>query len=206
MKNRDGMVGAGVRIAGWTLQLKGEVLEKMEKLKDINQQDYNKLVEETAERYGRVKRVTASELAHMEATQKHFFARVGLNKEEESKLKSDQYFEASLFDLITAFTKVLKEIPRDIFHEVIKDEFTVSEKIHDILHLLVDKPVIFFAEIFKAAKNKTEIITTFLALLELIRLKEVCVRQSDAFEDIEIVRNVETIKPQPVKVEGDAGN
>ena len=54
-KNRE-------KIAGWALQLKGEVLEKMENLKDINQQAYNELVEETAERYGRLKRVSASEL------------------------------------------------------------------------------------------------------------------------------------------------
>jgi hypothetical protein len=52
-------------IAGWALQMKGEVLEKMEKLKSINQQTYNELVEETALRYGRVKRVSAGELAHI---------------------------------------------------------------------------------------------------------------------------------------------
>ncbi len=137
----------------------------------------------------------ASELSQMEATQKHFFARVGLSKEEESKFKGDEFFEASLFDLITAFTKVLKEIPRDIFLEVIKDEFTVSEKIHDILHMLVDKAKIFFTDLFKVAKNKIEVITIFLALLELIRLKEIVIRQSAAFEDIEIVKNTEAIKP-----------
>ncbi|MFA6078689.1 MAG: segregation/condensation protein A [Candidatus Omnitrophota bacterium] len=137
----------------------------------------------------------ATELSQMEATQKHFFARVGLSKEEESKFKGDEFFEASLFDLITAFTKVLKEIPRDIFHEVIKDEFTVSEKIHDILHMLVEKPTLFFLDLFKAAKHKIEIITIFLALLELIRLKEVIIRQSAAFEDIEIIRNTEAMKP-----------
>jgi hypothetical protein len=50
-------------IAGWTLQLKGEVLEKMERLKHINQESFNELVDETAERFGRVKKVGASELA-----------------------------------------------------------------------------------------------------------------------------------------------
>ena len=88
MKTKEKMVGAGIglaalaaagayflyvkrgarnreRIAGWALQLKGEVLEKMEKLKDINRQAYNELVDETAERYGRVKRVSGSELRHV---------------------------------------------------------------------------------------------------------------------------------------------
>jgi hypothetical protein len=88
MKTKDKMIGAGIglaalaaagtyflygkrgaknreTIAGWALQLKGEVLEKMENLKNANQQTYNELVDETAARYGRTKRVGASELAHI---------------------------------------------------------------------------------------------------------------------------------------------
>ena len=145
----------------------------------------------------------ASELSAMEAHQKHFFARVGPGFDE-SEFAGDEMFEASLFDLITAFTKVLKEIPRDIFHQVIKDEFTVSEKIHDILHMLVEKPALSFMELLRAAKNKMEVITTFLATLELIRLKEIVIRQVAEFEDIEIRRNTETIAPAPQKKEGDA--
>src|SRR3989338_6794096 len=90
----------------------------------------------------------AGELSQMESKQKHFFARVGTGKDKAAAQEED-FFEASLFDLITAFTKILKDIPKDVFHEVIKDEFTVSEKIHDILHMLVDKSVIFFTELFK---------------------------------------------------------
>jgi len=136
----------------------------------------------------------AAELSHREAQQKHFFARVGLPKEGEVKFEDD-FFEASLFDLITAFTKVLKDIPKDVFHEVVKDEFTVSEKIHDILHIMVEEPKIFFTELFKKAKSKFEIIIIFLALLELIRLKEVAVMQMTPFGEIEIARNAEAIKP-----------
>jgi segregation and condensation protein A len=136
----------------------------------------------------------ATELSAMEAHQKHVFARVGPGFDEK-EIPVDEMFEASLFDLITAFTKVLKEIPRDVFHQVIKDEFTVSEKIHDILHMLVDKPVLSFMELLKGAKNRMEIITIFLATLELIKIKEIAIRQAAAFEDIEIVRNTESIAP-----------
>lgn len=136
----------------------------------------------------------AGELAQMESSQKHFFARVGEDKDKFTE-GSDTLFEASLFDLITAFTKVLKDVPRDAFHQVVKDEFTVSEKMHDILHMLVDKPRMFFAELFRSAKNKMEIITTFMAVLELIRLKEIIVAQVSPFGDIEILRHVEPIKP-----------
>lgn len=143
----------------------------------------------------------ASQLSQMESHQKHFFARIGSGIKEDELPPSvpEEYFEASLFDLISAFTKVLKDIPRDVFYKVVKDEFTVSEKIHDILHLLVEKKMMFFTELFKAAKTKFEIITIFLALLELIKIKEVTVVQSAPFAEIEIIRNVEAIKPQEEK-------
>jgi len=137
----------------------------------------------------------AAELSHMESQQKHFFPRVGSSAPKEAVPLEDEFFEASLFDLITAFTKVLKDIPKETFYQVIKDEFTVSEKIHDILHILVENQAIFFTDLFKKAKNKTEIITIFLALLELIRLKEVLVRQPAPFAEIEIIKNAEAIKP-----------
>jgi len=49
-------------IAGWTLQLKGEVLEKLEKLKHVNRESFNEIVDETAERFARVKKVGSSDL------------------------------------------------------------------------------------------------------------------------------------------------
>ena len=96
--------------------------------------------------------------------------------------------EVSLFDLISAFSLVLKNLPKSDFHEVMKDEFTVAEKVHEIFHRLVKEPVIYFSALFKSSKNKFEVITIFLALLELIRLREVKIEQKGHFGDIEITR------------------
>ncbi|MCM8761476.1 MAG: segregation/condensation protein A [Candidatus Omnitrophica bacterium] len=138
----------------------------------------------------------ANELAQKESQHKHFFARVGPGVDLENLPPSaEEFFEASLFDLITAFTKVLKDIPKEVFHKVVKDEFTVSEKIHDILHMLVNRPTIMFTELFRNTKSKVEIITTFLAILELIKIREIIVRQLSPFGDIEVIKNTETIKP-----------
>jgi len=137
----------------------------------------------------------AAELHQMESHQKHFFARVGITVPETKTPAQDEYFEASLFDLITAFTKVLKDIPKEAFLQVVKDEFTVSEKIHGILHFFVDRQSTLFTDLFRKARNKVEVITIFLALLELIRLKEVVVVQSAPFAEIEIIKNAEAMKP-----------
>jgi segregation and condensation protein A len=124
---------------------------------------------------------------------------------EDTPQQNELYFEASIFDLLSAFSKVLKEIPRDKFYEVVKDEVTVSEKIHEIFHILIKKPVIYFLDLFKAAKTKMHIIATFLALLELMRMKEVVVKQDKVFGDIQIIRNSQSITPPKNKEEENAG-
>ena len=53
-----------------------------------------------------------------------------------------------------------------------------------------------FTDLFKKCKNRLELIATFLALLELIRLKEVSVRQRQMFSEIEVVRNADKISPK----------
>jgi len=100
MKTKDKMIGAGIGLAalaaagtyflygkrgaknretitGWALQLKGQVLEKMEKLKNVNQEEYNKLIEESVERFGRVKNVSAAELKLVTADLKSAWSHIG---------------------------------------------------------------------------------------------------------------------------------
>lgn len=136
----------------------------------------------------------AGQLFEMEVKQKDVFKR-GATPFDNTRDTSRPCFEASLFDLITAFNKILKEIPKEVFYEVIKDEFTVEGKMHEIFHLLVNRPVILFSELFNNAKSKFEIVTVFLAILELIRLKEIIAVQDKPFGEIRIERNPENIKP-----------
>jgi segregation and condensation protein A len=106
----------------------------------------------------------------------------------EDPQKAEVFIEASIFDLISAFKSALKDIPKDIFFEVVKDEFTVEEKIHDLLHLLLDKEKVSLNELFSTAKNKLEIVVIFLAILELIKLKEIAAIQEQLFGQILITR------------------
>ena len=98
------------------------------------------------------------------------------------------YFEASIFDLIGAFKTALKEVPKDIFFEVIKDEFTIEEKIHDLLHLFLSHEKLSLETIFANAKSKIEIVVIFLALLELIKLNEIVAIQKELFGPVLITR------------------
>lgn len=143
----------------------------------------------------------AEELREKEAEQRHIFKRPkseekeALEKKDEKEEEKPVYFEASIFDLISAFSRALEEAPKELFYQVIKDEYTVEEKVHDILHLLLIKPSVKLSDLFKQARHKLEIIVTFLAVLELIKLKEIIAQQKEAFGDIEVVRNQAHIIP-----------
>lgn len=127
----------------------------------------------------------ATQLRLREKARQEIFKRQPVSEAESA---SETFFEASLFDLINAFSKALQDVPKELFYEVIKDEFTVEGKVHELLKMFAARPRIELAELFGRAKNKLEIIATFLAILELIRLKEVVVVQKRVFGDIEVLR------------------
>jgi segregation and condensation protein A len=97
--------------------------------------------------------------------------------------------EASLFDLINAVADVLKRLgQREDLREIFEDKWSVSEKIEFLLKLTAEKASAKFSELFSSATSRAEVVCTFLALLELIRLKQlVCVQAGD-FGEIEITR------------------
>ena len=137
----------------------------------------------------------AQSLREKETGQQEIFKRPRASEKDEISAESEVYFEASLFDLINIFSKAMENVPKETFYEVIKDEFTVEEKVHTILHLLLERPSLSISKLFSEAKNKIAIVVIFLAILELIRLKEIIAWQKDLFAEIEISRNKENIIP-----------
>ena len=102
--------------------------------------------------------------------------------------------EVGIFDLINAFQKVLKRCERrrqpENLREIFEENFTVSNKIDFLLATVRDGIPRRFEECFGNAAGRAEIVVTFLALLELIRLKQLRVRQPAHFAEIWIERNV----------------
>lgn len=72
--------------------------------------------------------------------------------------------------------------------EIFEENFTVSDKIDLIMRMTSSGIALRFSELFANAASRTEIVVTFLALLELVRLKQVRARQNEVFGDIELVR------------------
>jgi len=95
--------------------------------------------------------------------------------------------EVGIFQLIYAFREVIKRVEaREDLQEIFGERFTVSEKIEKILERVGDGASVRFSELFGQIASRVEIVVTFLALLELIRLNQVRVLQRKMFDEIEI--------------------
>jgi segregation and condensation protein A len=75
---------------------------------------------------------------------------------------------------------------REDVQEIFSERFTVSEKIDVILQRISTGTRFRFSDLFSGAASRIEVIVTFLALLELIRLRQVRALQEKVFDEIEI--------------------
>ena len=77
--------------------------------------------------------------------------------------------------------------------EITKEVFTVEQKISSIKDTLISRNKNKFSELFITTSSKDEIITTFMALLELIKMQIIRVSQDDLFSDIQIEKTGENL-------------
>ncbi len=98
--------------------------------------------------------------------------------------------EVGIFDLIHAFQKILRKLESrdEEMREIFEENFTVSDKIEHLLRVARTERPVAFSDLFASAASRTEIVVTFLALLELIRLKQLRISQEAPFAEIHIAR------------------
>lgn len=98
--------------------------------------------------------------------------------------------EIGALDLIAAFQRVLARLEKTkgADREIEADQFTVSEKIEFVLRVLPESDPLRFEELFAGQSTRGEVVATFLALLELVRLRHVAVVQEGVFGEIMLRR------------------
>ena len=128
----------------------------------------------------------ATRLGEREALQNSLFQRL---PDASEALPERPLGDVSVFDLIHAFNNILKRITvQENLREIFEENFTVSDKIDLIMKMMATDVPLKFTELFVSVASRTEIVVTFLALLELIRLKQLRCLQSEVFGEIEIRR------------------
>ena len=99
------------------------------------------------------------------------------------------YSVFNLDGLIEAFSKLLmrvdnKKRQENVLKEIPKEVFTVKEKVDTIRNILLERKSVSFFETFDKVYTRTELITTFQAMLELLKLQYITVEQNGIFDDI----------------------
>ena len=158
---------------------------------DPREQLVRKLVE-----YKQFKEVAGALSSKEEERRKHFPRGVDpksyADLEDEDVEMEEFLRDVTLFDLVDGLREVLSRVPERVdVHSVDMEELTVEEQIDRIRAVVLERGSVPFTEVFSAGASRFEIIATFIALLELMRLGEVKAAQKRNFGDIEIVARVE---------------
>jgi segregation and condensation protein A len=129
----------------------------------------------------------ANELLNRELLNRDVFKREKTPMlDERPKETTRELVEISIFNLIDSFSKLLKQIPEDFPHEFYIEKLTIRERIAEIADLLNTKPnrSIKFTDLFADLKNRSSVIITFLATLEMIKMSLIRATQSLHFGEI----------------------
>ena len=96
--------------------------------------------------------------------------------------------DATLFDLVDALQGLLARTPSHLLLEIVPENLTVRDRMTVILELLDGAESITFLSMFEGQSHRLLVVVTFLALLELIRIKVVRVFQGEMFGPILVTR------------------
>ncbi|AFM25123.1 segregation and condensation protein A [Desulfomonile tiedjei] len=148
--------------------------------------------------YKRYKEV-AEMLGTMPQLESDVFARESAEDSEEIP-KSHQPLEVRLSDLLSALRDVLERTPRRDLMELQPETLLVKDKIIEILDRLGSRPWITFQSLFDKDESRRNVLTTFLALLEIVKLQLVRIYQEVPYGTILISRR----EGEEAKTAGDA--
>jgi segregation and condensation protein A len=117
----------------------------------------------------------------------------------------------SLFDILSAFKRVMERAQTDDAYRqtVLADTVKIDDRIERVLSVLTDHAEVRFEELFSDDVRKLVLVVTFMAILELVKMREITFRQEERFGPIFVVRRPqtpETQTPAPAKTMEAGGN
>jgi segregation and condensation protein A len=101
--------------------------------------------------------------------------------------KQDFVLNVTIFDLMSSFRDALTALPDNI-KEIMYQEIPIENKIREILDILEGKQYVSFTEILKLQNTKIALIVCFMAVLELVKNKQIVAKQSELFSEIRIYK------------------
>ena len=118
------------------------------------------------------------------------------------ELESDESLmdNVSLFDLVDALQGILNRNPGKKFMDILPDNLTVRDRMNSILEMLEGQESVNFVDLFEPSCHRLVIIVTFLALLELMKLRTARIFQAEHFGPI-LVSRAFSLVPDPAELD-----
>ena len=139
--------------------------------------------------YKRYKEVT-EDLAYYESNQRKMSFRGNFSADEKVAIPEYDILlkNVTIYDLAKAFKHVLDNLKEEPVHEVARLNVSIEEQIAFILSKLEVEKKINFLNLVSELKEKIRIIVTFIAILELVKMSKIKIKESPDFNDFMILK------------------
>lgn len=111
-----------------------------------------------------------------------------VSKEMAMYVSRELLFDTSFYELLDAFHDLMERVNNVTFHEVVKEDYKVEDKIRSIQEWILSGEPLRVSELLHMSRNKLEMVVYVLAVLELARLKEIKIMQNEVFGEIWIYK------------------
>ena len=179
-KNLD-LAGEFLVLSAALIRYKSRALLPKEEVMPEEEEITDQILEERRQEYERFRKL-ADELRMREEESQALFPRIGPSPEGTREVI--EYTEVSVYDLYRTFQRILEEIGTDEVRLVAGETYSVDEKMLEIEALIAHNLRISLSLYLKSLQVKLEVIVVFLAILELIRLKEIRAFQDQTHGEI----------------------
>ncbi|RTZ99682.1 MAG: chromosome segregation protein ScpA [Deltaproteobacteria bacterium] len=82
----------------------------------------------------------------------------------------DTYIQVGLFELIDAFRQILIDLDAEQQMDFSAERISIKDRINQIVEILEEKKSVTFIELFTRPIHKSDVVITFLAVLEMVKL------------------------------------
>lgn len=122
-----------------------------------------------------------------------FVEKFAEDKQKKKENQNAETYKVEVFDLMRAFAEVLQRLPKEERkHHVDAEKVSVTDRMYEILNDLEGKDHILFTDLFVGQVKKIDLVVSFLALLEMARLKVAHIYQTQALGSIRIQKRIDT--------------
>jgi segregation and condensation protein A len=186
MKSLDIAVAADFLVMASTLiEIKSKMLLPRDPNADASEEEFDDPRQELVDRlleYEKYK--SAAQMLYEKTTlEQAVFPRGKIESDEENAEVS-----ATVFDLLTVFQKIVARRAEEIKYEIQREEISLAEMIKDLKRRIMDTGEVSLLAFFEEMHTKRELVTAFIAALEIVRTETVRLIQKQTFGDVILKR------------------